>query len=191
MQRSLKNEISYPTLTEHYYYLTLNEVVTAVNSARTPDAVLHSIVENVTKAIDAKGCSLMLFAPDKKHLLHMVSYGLSDSYVEKGPLLIDKSMSEAMRGKSVIVLDATTDNRIQYRREKKKEGIASILSVPMRLRDKIIGVVRVYTAELRQFTEDDIYFVTAVANLGAIALGNARRYDSVQKDYNALRQELI
>lgn len=187
--KEMKN--SHPTLTEHYYYLTLNEVVRAVSSAHTTDSVLRSIPENVTKAIDAKGCSLMLFASNKKHLLHTVSYGLSDSYMEKGPLLIDKSMSEAMRGKPVTVLDATTDNRIQYQREKKQEGIASILSVPMRLRDKIIGVVRVYTAKPRQFTEDDIYFVTTVANLGAIALENARRYDSVQKDYNALRQELL
>ena len=53
-----------------------------------------------------------------------------------------------------------------------------------------MGVMRVYTAEPREFTNADIYFVGAVANLGAIALENARLYDSVKKDYEALRLDL-
>jgi GAF domain-containing protein len=129
----------------------------------------------------------MLLTPDKKLLLHTADYGLSDAYVKKGPLSADKSIAEALNGKPVAILDATTDERIQYREEAKKEGIASILCVPMKLREEIIGVIRVYTAEPRQFTEDDIYFVSAVANLGAIALENARLYDSLQRDYNALK----
>jgi len=89
-----------------------------------------------------------------------------------GAVSADKSISEALEGKSVAVLDATEDERIQYREEVKREGIASILSVPIMLRGQIIGVIRVCTGEPRQFTENDIYFVSAVANLGAIALEN-------------------
>ena len=56
---------------------------------------------------------------------------------------------------------------------------------------EIIGVIRVYTAEPRHFTNDDIYFVGAVANLGAIALENIRLYESVQKDYEEFRQDML
>jgi len=79
-------------------------------------------------------------------------------------------------GQPATVFDATKDERIQYRENAKKEGIASMLSVPMLLREEIIGVIRVYTAEPYDFTLDDMYFVGAVANLGAIALGNAKLY---------------
>lgn len=103
----------------------------------------------------------------------------------------DKSISEALGGKPVAVLDATEDERIQYREQAKREGIASILSAPMMLKEEIIGVIRVYTAEQRHFTMDDMYFIGAVANLGAIALENARLYDTFQKDYEAFRQDML
>ena len=165
------------------YYQRLYELAAALNSSRAPEAVLQSMVEGVARAIGAKACSVMLLSPDRKILLHTVSYGLSDWYVRKGPLSADKSISEALEGKPVAVFDATKDDRIQYREEAKQEGIASMLSVPMLLREEIIGVIRVYTAEPYDFTSDDMYFVGAVANLGAIALGNAKLYQAVQKVY--------
>ena len=91
---------------------------------------------------------------------------------------------------ALAFLDATDDDRIQYRKQAKEEGIASILSVPVMLREEVVGVIRVYTAEPRHFTDADTYYIGAVANLGAIALENARLYDSVKKDYEALRMAL-
>ena len=59
----------------------------------------------------------------------------------------------------------------------------------MVLREEIVGVARVYTAEPRQFTTDDTYFIGAVANLGAIALENAKLYEALKKDYETFRRE--
>jgi len=177
--------------TERNYYRSLYEVAAAMNSARTPESVLHSIVERVVQAMEVKGCSLMLLTPDRTLLLHTAAYGLSDSYVRKGPVSADKSLAAALEGKPVAVLDATEDEWVQYREQAKKEGIVSILSVPMRFKDDIIGVVRVYTTEPRYFTMDDTYFVGAVANLGAIALENARLYDTCQRDYEAFRKDML
>jgi len=176
---------------ERRYYHSLYEVAAAVNSARTAEKVLSTIVETVAKALEAKGCSLMLLTPDQTVLLHTADYGLSDSYVQKGPVSVDKNIYKALEGKPVTILDANEDERVQYREQAKQEGIVSILSVPMMLREKIVGLIRVYTSERRQFTADDIYFVQAVANLGAIALENAKLYESVHKDNEALRRELL
>ena len=177
--------------TKETYYQSLFELAAALNSARAPEAVLQSIVEGVAKTMGSKGCSLMLLSPDRKVLLHTVAYGLSDWYVRKGPVSADKSISEALAGRPIAVFDAAGDLRIQYREQAKKEGIGSILSVPMTLREEIIGVIRVYTAERRSFTVDDMYFVGGVANLGAIALENARLYEAVNKDYETFRQDML
>jgi GAF domain-containing protein len=173
------------------YYQELYEVAAVLNSARESQAVLHAIVACVAKALGAKGCSLMLLTPDGKALLHTAAHGLSDWYVRKGPVSADKSISESLEGKPVAVLNATKDERIQYREQAKKEGIASILSVPMMLREEIIGVIRIYTGTPRQFTTEDTYFVGAVAHLGAIALENARLHEAVRKDYEEFRQEML
>ena len=176
---------------KEHYYTSLYELAATLNSARAPDSILQSVVEGVAKAMEAKGCSLMLLSPDKKVLLHTVAYGLSDWYVRKGLVSADKSISEALDGKAVAILDATKDDRIQYQEQAKKEGISSILSVPTMLREETIGVIRVYTAEPYHFTMEDMYFVGAVANLGAIALENARLYEATQKDYETFRQDML
>src|SRR4030042_7161077 len=174
-----------------HYYTSLYESAATLNSARAPDSILQSVVEGVAKAMGVKSCSLMLLSPDRKVLLHTVAYGLSDWYIRKGPVSADKSISEALDGKAVAILDATKDDRIQYQEQAKEEGISSILSVPMMLREETIGVIRVYTAEPYHFTMDDMYFVGAVANLGAIALENARLYEATQKDYETFRQDML
>ncbi len=173
------------------YYASLYEVAALLNSVRNPEVILSSIVEKVAKTLEAKGCSIMLLTPDRKRLLHTVAYGLSDWYIRKGPIAADKSLAEALEGKPVSVLDAATDERIQYRQQKQKEGIVSILSVPMMLHDEVIGVIRVYTAEPQHFSRDDTYFVSAVANLGAIALENARLYEDINKDCQTIMRELL
>lgn len=178
-------------LSERNYYESLYEIAVALNSNRAPDSILRSIVQRVAQAMDAKGCSLMLLTVDKKQLLHMAAYGLSDWYVRKGPVSVDESISEALDDKPIVVLDATEDERVQYRKQAQKEGIASILCVPVSLREEIVGVIRVYTKKPYHFTTDDIFFVRAVANLGAIALENARLYESVQKDYATFRRDIL
>ncbi|MBN2238521.1 MAG: GAF domain-containing protein [Dehalococcoidales bacterium] len=173
------------------YYKALYEVTSSINSSREPEAVLQSIVQNVTDAMKVKGCSLILLSSDKQTLMHTATSGLSDKYLDKGVLSADKSIAGVLKGEVVEINDASTDDRVQYSKEKLEEGITSILSVPMTLRGEIIGVVRVYTAEWRDFDDDDITFLQGVANLGAIALENARLYETVQKNYDDLRQEML
>ena len=175
---------------ERRYYHALYEAAAAVNSSLGPPSVLSSLVESVARALGAKASSLMLLTPDRKLLLHTAACGLSDWYVRKGPVSADESISEALQGRPVAVLNATEDTRIQYREQARQEGIASILSVPVMLREEVIGVMRVYTDEPRHFTEEDVYFTGAVAHLGAIALENARLYDSVAKDHEELRRDV-
>lgn len=146
-------------------------------------------METLAKALEAKGCSLMLLTPDRKVLLHTAAFGLSDWYVHKGPVSADKSISEALMGRPIAVSNATEDQRIQYREQAKREGIMSILSAPMQLREQIVGVIRVYTEDRRDFTPDDMYFVQAVANLGAIALENARELEQISGEVAKLEEE--
>jgi len=176
---------------EKAYFQSLYQLAATLNSARSSEEILHSIVENVATAMGAKGCSLLLLTPDKKELFRIVAHGLSDWYARIGPALADQSMSESLEGKVVAVLDAATDERVQFRKQVAAEGIASILSVPMKLRDEVIGVMRVYSSEPRQFAEADASFATAAGNFGAIALESAKFYQTLEKSYDDFRKELL
>ena len=173
------------------YYESLYQVTAIITSARSPEDILLAIVENMTQCMGAKGCALMLLTWDRKLLLHTVCCGLSDSYIKKGPLTVDESIRKALEGKPVVVLDVTEDERIQYPETARKEGIKSMLTVPITLREENIGILRVYTSEPRQFSEDDIYFVKAIAHLGAIALENTKRYERLQEEYETFRRRVF
>lgn len=175
---------------EQKYYQSLYDIASAVNSVHHPEDVLHNMVEMVAGAMGVKGCSLMLLTPDRKTLMHRTAFGLSDWYMRKGPVSADKSIAEALRSRPVAILNAAEDDRVQYRRQAKEEGIASILCVPVMLREEVVRVIRVYTSEPRHFTSADTYFVGAVSNLGAIALENATLHEALKKDYQTLQQDM-
>ncbi|NOQ18202.1 MAG: GAF domain-containing protein [Dehalococcoidales bacterium] len=158
------------------------EAVKRISSSLSTDEVLKAIVESTARAVNAKGSSLLLLSPDKKQLVHSTTYGLSDWFIKKGPLLAEKSFAQALEGKPMQVLNATEDKNVQYRWHMKKEGIASILAVPVVFENEVIGMMRVYTAEPRQFSEEETGFVEGVASLGALALQKARRHEAVSND---------
>lgn len=170
-------------------YKVLYEIAKTVNSTLEVSSVLQAIVESVTKAIGAKGCSLLLLDPEKDRLVRMADYGLSKEYVQKGRMRASPILAEVMQGKDVLVTDVATDPRVKYRDEAKKEGIISMLSVPVMLTEKPIGVLRVYTAEPRIYSSEETDFLRAAANLGAIALDKARTYESMTESCELRIQE--
>ena len=173
-----------------YRYKTLYAIAKRLTSSLAPEEVLNTIVESIAKAVGAKGCSLMLLSPDKKQLIHTISYGLSKWYLRKGPVRTDTVISKVLKGKSVAIRDATQDRRVQYQEQAKREGIASMLSVPLMPDGEVVGIMRVYTSEQRHFSPATIEFLSSVANLGAIALSKARLHEALGRSLEERSVEL-
>ncbi|MDY6916531.1 MAG: GAF domain-containing sensor histidine kinase [Chloroflexota bacterium] len=164
------------------YLQVLFEAAKRISSPLSTDEVLQAIVENTAHAITAKGCSLLLLSPNKERLMQSATYGLSDRYVKKRFFSTDTSLSQALKGQPVQTVNAAQKVKVQYQVQDKKEGIVSILTVPVILNDDVIGVMRVYTSEPRQFTGEEIDFVEGVASLGALALQKAWLHDTISRD---------
>jgi signal transduction histidine kinase len=156
--------------------------VKRVSSSLSTAEVLATIVESAAQSLRAKGCALLLLTPGKKELVHSADYGLSDRYVKKGPLAAGKSLAKALKGQPVLALHADRDKNVQYRQQAKREGIASILSVPVTFEDEVIGVLRIYTAEPRRFSDEEISFLEGLAGLGALALKKAEVHEATTSD---------
>ena len=159
---------------------------TEINSSLNIKEVLNSITKNIVKILKVKGCTIFLIDQMENKLRISSSSGLSDAYLNKGPVDSEKSIVETLSGKWVLVPDATNDHRIQYPKEAKKEGIISILSVPMSVKLKIIGVLRIYTSESRIFTDVEKEFISGIAEIGSIGIENARMYTILKADHDKL-----
>ena len=92
----------------------------------------------------------------------------------KGAVSALKSISQSLEDGPVAVYDVADDPRIQYPEAAKKEGIASILSVPIFVRGEVIGAMRVYTAKGWKFTLEDVNFVQALAQMAGLTIDMCR-----------------
>jgi signal transduction protein with GAF and PtsI domain len=160
------------------YLQIFSEISRAVLSVLDVEAVLGLIAERIVRPLGIKASALRLL-DERTHRLELAaSHGLSDEYLGKGALFADRSIADALRGRPVLVENAPADDRIQYREEARAEGIASMLSVPMLVKGRIIGVLRIYTAEPRRFSQKEIDLISAIAEIGAIAIDNARIFEA-------------
>lgn len=178
-------------LEKRYRTDTFEEIKKAIGSTLNLKQVLDLIVQGVVKVMKVKGSTLSLLDTKREKLRVFAYHGLSKNYVEKGPLDSSKSIGESLlEGKHTLVKDVTTDPRVQYPKEAMREGIASILSVPLIIRNKVIGSLRVYTGQERDFPEEEIKFLYGFAEQVAMAVENARSYEDVKDEYEALRDDL-
>lgn len=156
-------------------YETLIRITKAISMIRDPEEIVLITVEGVTHALNVKGCTLFLFSPRSKELKLVGSYGLSNDYLDKGPISALRSIASSLQdAQPVAIFDVTDDPRLQYPEAAKKEGIASILAVPIIIGEKLIGSMRIYTAEPWEFTLNDVNFVQAVAQVVGMALEMCR-----------------
>ena len=168
----------------------LKDVCKKINSSLDIKEVLNSITENTVKTLNVKGCSIFLLDQLEKKLKVSSSDGLSETYLNKGPVDSEKSIVETLSGKWVMIPDATNDHRIQYPTAAKKEGIITILSVPMSLKEKIIGVLRIYTSEPREFSDAEQEFISGLAEIGSIGIENASMYTILKTDHDKLIRDV-
>lgn len=166
------------------------ELAKSINSSLKLNETLENMAKNITKTMNLKGCVIRILDEEKKVLELMASYGLSEKYIKKGKVDLAKSSIEPLNGNPAYVRDASTDERMQYPQEAKEEGIASILSMPMSVMGKIVGVMRLYTHTPREFDEDETTFIRALADLCGIAVENSIMYQKLKDDFEELRDNL-
>jgi len=164
------------------YFRILHEVTRTILSSLESRQVIDFVIEKVIAIMHVKACSIRLINETTRELEMVASKGLSEGYLKKGPLHIDKSIRETLDGVPVLIRDAKSDPRIQYSSEKATEGIVSILSLPIIARKRVIGILRLYTKETRDYSREDVAFLSALAEMAGVAIINARMYEKTKYD---------
>lgn len=167
-----------------------HDLAANINSTLDVKSIFQTLTAEIAKGLGVKASSILLIDKDKQTLELVASFGLSEKYLDRGPLSVEKSMAETLEGRPVVIKDATTDKRIQYRKEKEEEGIVSILSAPIMAKEEVIGVLRLYSGVPREFTEDEIMLVTALAHQGGLAIQNTSLYMMLQEDMKDLQDDI-
>lgn len=154
----------------------LYQISRALVGKQDLDAILQQVVSMTAELVGSKICSLMLISPKKDELVIKATQGLSIAYRDKPSIKIGQSVSGKVveKKQAIQVEDVTQDPVYGYPEIARQEGLKSLLSVPLLLSNKIIGVLNCYTEEKKTFSQDEIQLVQTIANQAAIVIEHAR-----------------
>jgi signal transduction protein with GAF and PtsI domain len=154
----------------------LAEVSETITSPRYLDEMLDVVVEMAARVMKARLCSLMLLDESSGELVLRATQNLSPAYRDKPPLKVGEGITGlvAERGQPITVLDVRRDPRYRHAGVALAEGLCSLLCVPLSVRDRVIGVLNCYTAEIRRFSSEEIALFSTMANQTALAIENSR-----------------
>ena len=168
---------------------TLAEVGQIIASGKYLEEVLQLIVNIIAKMMQARVCSIMLVDAQKNELVIKAAKASSEEYWRKPNLKIGNSLiSRVVKEKApLMVRDVTKQEGYQYPELATKEGIRSLLSVPMVLKDHVIGVLNVYSADERVFSNEDLRLLSTVADQVSLAFENTKLNVAIQESKEALQ----
>ncbi len=164
---------------------SLNQLYRGISTTRGLQPRLEYICKSIVELMGIRGAAIRLMDERTNRLELASAVGLSEAYLNKGPVDADKSLAKALEGEPHFVLDASTDPAVQYPEEARKEGIVSMLALPLKGRQKVIGTLRLYTDERRHFSQYEVNFISALSAQAAIFIENAQIQDLLEKQDEA------
>jgi two-component system NtrC family sensor kinase len=161
----------------------LHEIIRDVNTRFNQQEVLEVMLERLVKELGYRAATLRLLDREKQELNLMASYGLSQAYLEKGPVVVAKSELDhrVLAGELVALADLSQEAGFQYTQAAAQEGLASLLAVPLEVYDQVIGVLHLYTPELHQFSSEEKELILAIASLGSQAIQRSHLFSAFRK----------
>jgi GAF domain-containing protein len=163
-----------------------------INSSLEVTQVLKTLLLESVKELNVRAGSIRLLGPRKQTLHLATAYGLSEAYLKKGEIELAQSpIDQAVlkEARAVAITDITKETALQYTKEAEREGIRSILVIPLLVREMMIGVMRLYSGQVRRFVREEISLAKAVADLGAIAIENAKLHEILKDRLEALKED--
>lgn len=172
---------------------TLFEVGKAITSTLQFEKVLDEIAENVITAMKADACSIMLLDPDTNELTIKAAKGLGKNHIERKVTLGEGVAGIAAKtGRPMILLDMKEEaSPYKFPNDLRKEGLKTILSVPLAAKNKTIGLINVYKKDIYYHTQPEINLLGTLANQAAIAIENARLYSEQLEIAKIIRSSLV
>jgi len=160
------------------FYAKQIEALSKISEAITSDLYLEDILRLIVvvtaEVMNSKVCSLWLLDEREKRLTLRATQSISKDYVKERSLKLGEGIVGyvAKEKKPLAILDIQKEPRFKEKELAKKEGLISTLSVPMTVKDRVMGVLNCHTSTQYNFTETDVTVLTAVANQAAIAIEN-------------------
>jgi signal transduction histidine kinase len=175
---------------QHHELLVLSRVSAALSGLWDLDAILRVALDNLLSIMNGTIGGILLLKEQSQTLYYRVHYGLGKEYVEGVRLLLGEGIigRVAQNGKAILLEDISTDPRVAYPTLVNAEGLRAFIAVPLRTKDKVLGVINVASRETRHFTMKDTHLLQAIGDQLGVAIEQSQLYERLRKARERLRR---
>jgi signal transduction histidine kinase len=176
---------------KHYHDLVaLSRVSAAISGLQDLDSILRIGLDNVLNIMNGTVGGIMLLDETSQTLSYQVYHGLSDKYVEEMRLKLGEGIAGkvAQSGRSVLLEDISSEPNAARIDLISLEGLRAFISVPLRAKDNVLGVMNVASHVPHRFTKEDVHLLHSIGDQLGIAIEQARLNERLRKARERLRK---
>jgi len=164
------------TIERKFYLRHFKSISHAISTYEDLNTLIRHFAEGVCRTFKIKGCSILLYDEREKQLFVASSYGISDTYLNKGPIMVDDQHSVITVGEPVYIADMQSDFRVQYPKAAELEDLKCMMSIPIKCRNAVTGVLRMYHSDSLELHEEDMDSLCVITEqLGIVIENNGLR----------------
>ncbi len=168
-------------------YTILREISISLHTGAHVKDVLETLVMKSAQMFNAKGAIIRIWNPKTKHLDLGASYGMSDRYLSKGPSFRKEFVMDLCRQNRILIIrDILNDPFVQYPDEAWAEGVRMMIDAPITYKDDVIGILRIYFDEPKEFSEEELQYLILIAERGAAVIQRAQFLELQESRYDQL-----
>jgi signal transduction histidine kinase len=162
----------------------LLEISKAIASGHYLEDVLRLIVTVTANVMDSKICSLWILDEKGQRLKLKATQSISEEYLKERSLAMGEGVvgHVALHNKPMAIANVLQEPLYKEKELAKREGLVSMLSVPMCIKEKVIGVINCYTSYSRTFSKSEEEMLSTVANQAAICIENSGLMETLEID---------
>jgi len=175
---------------ENYFHV-FRDIIRAMHSSTSLKEVLNVVVAKSSEVLDAKGALLRILNKDTNQFEVRAACGLGERYLSKGPVTTEKLLSDKTELHKVkIISDILNAPRVEYPRVAWLEGIRMMVDVPLAVTEQMIGLIRIYLTEQRDFSGDELDFIITVAEQCACIIERVRLMENQKARFDHLATQM-
>ena len=162
----------------------LVEISAILNSTLKPDLLLQNILESAADLLECSVISILLYDEREKELRFAATTSVNIDQLEQIPVPLDNSLAGTIYTENRhLVINSTKDDPRHYDEVADETGLQvdSLLGVPMRIKDRVTGVIEALNKEEGDFTDFDVSLLLVIASQAAISIHNAQLIQALQK----------
>ena len=183
-------ELDNPRLREMIARLSrLVEISVTLNSSLELKRVLQFIIDSAADLLESEGASILLVDERTQELYFAASTGSDPEELARIPVPLEGSIAGTIyREDRPLIINNTAADPRHFREvgERIKFETRSLIGVPMRIRDKVTGVLEAVNKKRGEFDQADVKTMSIIASQAAVAVNNARLVEALRKAYSEL-----